>query len=497
MQKLGVAQQAGPGNAVVGMGKVLKVMAGDVVTANVKGWYDQPVAVGNHPQNLSPLLTVLSNLFTGGVASLGTEAGLTAGSTGVLSPGIQSFLSSQNNYSSTAGAYLNWILLDEEQFKLVTSGSGSASLLQAGSGIGIEKNGYLYIYVSNTSTAYPVYFDQLHIEHTRGALLEENHYYPFGLVMNGISSKALSNTAANRLKYNGKEEQREEFSDGSGLEWLDYGARMYDNQVGRWFTIDPLTEKMRRFSPYNYAFDNPIRFIDPDGMRPEDIIYVNNKGKEISRVKQPGKDTYIEVTGNYTIDENGAVWVSGDGKSNSKIINKPTTDKSKGKWSYKKDDATYTDVAGANKPSTTEPTKESEPSTDKEALGKANDVLGAGSDAVQIGANALQKLAEVAVASTEGVEENARMLSAVKSVGNAAKIIDGIGKASGILDAGLAIFDAYETWNNPKETTASKAGAVAKAAFKVALVFANVNPVVGLALGVADLTNLTDFIFKW
>ncbi len=282
VQKLGVAQQAGPGNAVVGMGKVLKVMAGDVVTANVKGWYDQPVAVGNNPQNLPPILTVLSNLFTGGVASLGTEAGLTAGSTSVLSPGIQSFLSSQNNYSSTAGAYLNWILLDEEQFKLVTSGSGSASLLQAtdgscgstgvlqaGSGIGIEKNGYLYIYVSNTSTAYPVYFDQLHIEHTRGALLEENHYYPFGLVMNGISSKALSNTAANRLKYNGKEEQREEFSDGSGLEWLDYGARMYDNQVGRWFVVDCKAGKYTSFSPYNYTLNNPIFYIDRQGMEPD------------------------------------------------------------------------------------------------------------------------------------------------------------------------------------------------------------------------------------
>jgi RHS repeat-associated protein len=83
-------------------------------------------------------------------------------------------------------------------------------------------------------------------------------YFPFGLSYN--TGERVGSTEQ-RYLYNGKELQDE-----LALNWYDYGARMYMPEIGRWGVVDPMADKARRWSPYRYAFDNPMRFIDPDGM---------------------------------------------------------------------------------------------------------------------------------------------------------------------------------------------------------------------------------------
>jgi len=114
------------------------------------------------------------------------------------------------------------------------------------------------------------YFIQDHLGNTRlvqrvtgetTKTIQQIDYYPFGMIMGGRDELPGKND--NKYLYNNKELQ-----DMFDLGWYDYGARFYDAEIGRFHTLDPLAEEYSFQSPYVYAANNPILFIDLFGMGP-------------------------------------------------------------------------------------------------------------------------------------------------------------------------------------------------------------------------------------
>jgi RHS repeat-associated protein len=140
----------------------------------------------------------------------------------------------------------------------------NSSLKQIQTSEGYSQGGVYYYYLKD------------HLGNTRaiinssGTIIEKSHYYPFGMRFYPESS---SNSNAIAFRYNGKE-----YDSMNGLNHYDYGARFYDPALGRWHTPDPLAEKYFSLSPYCYAANNPIKFIDSDG---KDILiwYKNDNGQ--------------------------------------------------------------------------------------------------------------------------------------------------------------------------------------------------------------------------
>ncbi|WP_236545826.1 RHS repeat-associated core domain-containing protein, partial [Tenacibaculum maritimum] len=137
-------------------------------------------------------------------------------------------------------------------------------------------------------------------------IIEESNYYPFGLKHKGYNGNvsSLGNSVAQKFGYNGKELNEE-----LGIQWHDFGARNYDAALGRWMNLDPLAEEMRRHSPYNYAFNNPIYFIDPDGMapvggeNPDDIITKISNTKRYDNKVSRNLDITLTLT---VVNQSGA-----------------------------------------------------------------------------------------------------------------------------------------------------------------------------------------------
>jgi len=132
---------------------------------------------------------------------------------------------------------------------------------------------------------------------TPSEILQENLYDPFGYGIDGVLMNHANND--NLYQYNAcpsevKRRRGKELNGDHGLNMYDYGARWYDPGIGRWGHVDPLAEhpKQVRTSPYAYAANNPIRYIDPTGMIWEDPKQAERLNKSInSRIESVAKNS--------------------------------------------------------------------------------------------------------------------------------------------------------------------------------------------------------------
>ncbi len=275
-----------------GTSMVLKVMSGDKVKAHVSSWYHNPS--NEMPYNGNNILGDIVGSLLGGIVAVAPGGGHQLSieefkNSNTLSATLMNFVGNEqvNGFNNAKPkAFINWILLDE-QFNYVADGSGAQQVPDEYvynnnsanpnvyhhviPDVNITRNGYLYIFVSNETGNIPVYFDNLGVIHYRGTIFEETHYYPFGLTMAGISSRAVG-IIENKLRFQGQEFSRGEFSDGKGLDTYEFKYRMNDPQTGRFWQVDPLADKYVYNSTYAFSENKVTRHIELEGLEALDII---------------------------------------------------------------------------------------------------------------------------------------------------------------------------------------------------------------------------------
>ncbi|PSL34555.1 DUF6443 domain-containing protein [Chitinophaga ginsengisoli] len=255
------------GGKKIGPSLVLRVMVGDTVQIKAKAFYkSQGPSDNNGKAPVEDMVAGLVQAFGGTEGENGSHASQAISNNTPFNADFYNNnyqrlreKNNDNGQSNRPKAYLNFVLFDDK-FKLVEDNSGVRQVKESPDELqelevekmAVEMSGFLYVYTSN-ETQQDVFFDNVALVVNSGPLLEETHYYPYGLTMAGISTDALkgSNYSQNRKEFNGIEHTTD-----LDLNQYDAFYRTMDPQIGRWTQIDPMPDYS--LSPYTAMGNNPI-----------------------------------------------------------------------------------------------------------------------------------------------------------------------------------------------------------------------------------------------
>lgn len=258
----------------IGTAILLQVMAGDQFNLSTDAYYETPDN-GNPispDEILSSLISTLSS-GTGGITGTMENDQSIQLINQMFTPenylGVYNGIVQSVSDPALPQAYLNYISFDEN-FRIIPEESGAIQIsgspgawqtIGTQSPLTVGRNGYLAVYLSSMSPWIQPAFDKFKVSITRGNLVDENHYYPFGLTIN----LASQNPIYNRYLFLGNKLDKT-----NGLHLYDFNVRQYDPQIGRFLTIDPFHEYN---NGYLYSKNNPVVFQDKTGTKGSSSVW--------------------------------------------------------------------------------------------------------------------------------------------------------------------------------------------------------------------------------
>ena len=265
----------------IGTAIMLHVMPGDKFTINAESFYEGGYKEEENVPGEQVIESLMSALMGGstysGIPLSELPENMAVIKQTLENPALVSQIEAlqiQNESPNVPKAHIKWLFFDD-RMQLVPALSGGMQIPQQnGTGgwqtvdpgnicnctlTGTGSVGTLIVYIDNQSLGKDVWFDNIHIEHYTSSVLEESHYFPFGLTLQTMNNS--TNNTGQPYKFVGKDLEKT-----YGLEMYDFGARMFDPQLGVWHNPDPMADKSTYESPFVYAGNNPVGLVDKGGL---------------------------------------------------------------------------------------------------------------------------------------------------------------------------------------------------------------------------------------